>query len=93
MRLNPFPCVGMGRSNPPARLARHPSTSGRPAGALVMESTPHPEFLRRSDTESMCPLCFETVRADQFHTLSEMEQMHAAVCLQRPDSPLHNLFR
>ncbi len=48
---------------------------------------PDPQrFTRRSETESVCMLCFLTIRVDRLITLEEEEDIHADVCLMRPDS-------
>ncbi len=43
-------------------------------------------FTRRSETESTCMFCFLTIRADRYTPLQEAEEIHADVCLMRPDS-------
>ncbi len=58
-----------------------------------MSSQPDPDpqprrFTRRSETESICVFCSLTVRADRYVPLKEAEDIHADVCLMRPDSPL-----
>ena len=47
---------------------------------------PQSKFTRRSDTESVCIFCCLTVRADQYTKLEDVEEIHADVCLVRPDS-------
>ncbi|MGC2108384.1 MAG: hypothetical protein WA655_02640 [Candidatus Korobacteraceae bacterium] len=48
---------------------------------------PQPQkFNRRSETESVCKFCFSTVQADRYTPLQEAEDIHADVCLVRPDS-------
>lgn len=49
---------------------------------------PRPSFSRQSDKESICMFCFLTIRADRYTPLEEAEDIHADVCLVRPDSPL-----
>jgi len=44
------------------------------------------QFTRRSETESICRFCFQTVTADRYVPLEEAENIHADVCLIRPDS-------
>jgi len=38
------------------------------------------EFTRRSKTDSICMLCFLTVRADRHTLLEQAEQNHTAIC-------------
>ena len=48
---------------------------------------PDPQkFTRRSETESVCMFCFATIRTDRFVPLEEAEDIHADLCLLRPDS-------
>jgi len=49
---------------------------------------PNPQltFARRSENESVCMLCFLTVRADRYIPLEDAEDIHADVCLARPGS-------
>lgn len=44
------------------------------------------QFTRRSETESICMFCFLTIRADLCVPLEDVEDIHADVCLMRPDS-------
>jgi hypothetical protein len=45
-----------------------------------------PRFVARSETESVCIFCSSTIRADRYHPLQDAEDIHADVCLVRPDS-------
>ena len=60
------------------------------SGSFVMDKAntiqPQPRFARRSDAESVCAFCTATIRADQYRPLEEAEDIHADVCLVRPDS-------
>jgi hypothetical protein len=47
---------------------------------------PQPTFTRRSEKESVCVFCFLTIRSDDYTTLQDAEEIHADVCLVRPDS-------
>jgi hypothetical protein len=47
---------------------------------------PEPKFTRRSEKESICVYCFLTIRADSYTPLEYVEDIHADVCLVRPDS-------
>jgi len=38
------------------------------------------EFTRRSDKDSICMMCFQTVRPDRYTSLEQAEREHAAVC-------------
>ena len=38
-------------------------------------------FTRKSETESICTSCFNTVRADRYVPLDEAEDIHSDVCL------------
>ena len=44
------------------------------------------QFTRRSETESICRYCFVAVHADRYLPLEEAEDIHADLCLVRPDS-------
>ena len=47
---------------------------------------PDPQkFFRQSETESICMSCFLTIRTDRFIPLEEVEDIHADLCLMRPD--------
>lgn len=43
-------------------------------------------FTRQSDTESICIFCSVSIKADRYTVLEEAEDIHADVCLVRPDS-------
>jgi len=45
-----------------------------------------PEFIRRSETESICMHCFLTIRVKMPELLANEEREHRAICLQRPDA-------
>jgi len=45
-----------------------------------------PQFTRRSETESICMYCFQTIRTDRYAPLEYVEDIHADVCLQKPTS-------
>jgi hypothetical protein len=45
-----------------------------------------PEFTRRSETESTCLNCFQTVKTDRYAPLEEAESIHSDVCLQKHGS-------
>jgi hypothetical protein len=42
-----------------------------------------PEFIRRSESESICRYCSQTVRTDGYAPLEYVEDIHADVCLSR----------
>ena len=42
-----------------------------------------PEFTRRSERESVCTYCMQTVKTDAYAPLEKVESIHADVCLQR----------
>jgi len=46
-----------------------------------------PEFTRRSDTESICMVCYLTVRVELPDDLEIEERIHASVCSGKPDEP------
>jgi len=54
----------------------------------TLASKPQPEFIRRSDTESICMWCFMTLRVKQPEHLKQDELLHASLCIQRPDGPI-----
>ena len=43
-------------------------------------------FARRSETESVCIFCSTTIRTDRYRPLEDAEDIHADVCLVKPDS-------
>jgi len=49
---------------------------------------PKPIFNRRSETESICTFCSLTIRGDKYVSLGDAEEIHADVCLAKPDSPV-----
>jgi hypothetical protein len=55
---------------------------------------PHsePRFIRRSDTESTCTVCFRSISTERPAVLAEAEDIHADVCLARPDSQLNYIL-
>ncbi len=53
----------------------------------VNQESPKRDFVRRSETESICLLCYLTVRADPWNELEEAENIHLDVCSVQPDYP------
>jgi hypothetical protein len=51
-----------------------------------------PEFTRRSETESICTCCSQTIRADGYAPLEYVEDIHADVCLMRPGSAVRYII-
>ena len=51
-----------------------------------------PRFNRRSDTESICAFCFLLISGDRYTALEEAEDIHADVCLVRPDSAVRYIL-
>ena len=49
-------------------------------------------FIRRSDTESICTVCSSSIRTQQSTVLKVAEEIHADVCLARPDSQLQDFL-
>jgi len=47
---------------------------------------PSQEFTRKSEAESICMYCSQTIRTDRYTPLEEVEDIHADVCLQKPRS-------
>ena len=45
-------------------------------------------FVRRSDTESTCTICSRSITTERSTVLAIAEDIHADVCLARPDSQL-----
>ena len=39
-----------------------------------------PEFTRRTEADSICMLCYRTVRADRYTSLQQAEREHIALC-------------
>ena len=50
-------------------------------------SNTNPEFTRQSETESVCVHCTQTVKTDRYAPLEVVENIHADVCLHKPNSP------
>jgi len=50
------------------------------------------EFTRRSEAESICMYCFQTVKTDRYTPLEEAEDIHADVCLNKPGSALRYIL-
>ena len=46
--------------------------------------SPQPDFIRKSETESICMFCFLTIRAERNAPLEYLEDIHADVCLGKP---------
>ena len=46
------------------------------------------DFTRKSETESICLLCFSVVRADRYMNIELAERIHAENCLMGDNSPL-----
>ncbi|HTV65973.1 MAG TPA: hypothetical protein VMD98_10220 [Bryocella sp.] len=44
-------------------------------------------FTRKSEKESICTLCYSTVRADRYTTLELAEEIHSEVCPMGDNSP------
>jgi hypothetical protein len=51
-----------------------------------------PMFVRRSDTESICMLCSASIRTERATVLEVAEDIHADVCLIRPDSSVRYML-
>ncbi len=49
-------------------------------------------FTRKSETESTCMFCFQTVRTDRYVPLEEAEDIHADVCLVKPESSVRYML-
>ena len=45
------------------------------------------QFTRKSERESVCMYCFQTVKTDRYAPLEKAEDIHADVCLNKPTSP------
>ncbi len=62
----------------------------QPLGGSVSDpgkpDPPIEKFTRRSESESVCMFCFQTVRSDRYLPLEKAENIHADLCLLRPDS-------
>jgi len=54
-------------------------------------SDPNETFTRKSENESICRLCYSSVRADRYTSLEVAETIHAEVCLMGDNS--HFLFQ
>jgi hypothetical protein len=50
------------------------------------QPSPNQEFTRKSEAESVCMYCSQTIRTDRYTPLEELEDIHADVCLQKPRS-------
>ena len=51
-----------------------------------------PEFTRRSETESICVSCFQTIKTDRYAPLEYVEDIHADVCLMRAGSAVREII-
>jgi len=49
-------------------------------------------FIRRSDTESTCTICSRSITTERSTVLEVAEDIHADVCLARPDSQLNYIL-
>jgi hypothetical protein len=49
-------------------------------------SDPKEPFTRKSEKESICMLCFSSVRADRYTTLELAENIHSEICLMADNS-------
>jgi hypothetical protein len=49
-------------------------------------------FVRQSDTESICTSCSHSIRTERSTVLKVAEDIHADVCLARPDSQLQDFL-
>jgi hypothetical protein len=47
---------------------------------------PSEQFSRKSEAESVCLYCSQTIRTDRYTPLDEVEDIHADVCLQKHGS-------
>ena len=43
------------------------------------------QFTRKSEKESICAYCFQTVKTDRYAPLEKAEDIHADVCLSKPN--------
>ncbi len=50
-------------------------------GAYLQE-----DFYAKSETESICMCCYQTVRGDHFIPLEQAQELHSIACLMRPVS-------
>ena len=62
-----------------------------------MRNPEHPDpqplrFARKSETQSTCMFCFQTVRTDRYVPLEEAEDIHADVCLVKPESSVRYML-
>jgi len=48
--------------------------------SLAVSFGPGSQFTSRSETDSICMLCYRTVRADRYTSLKRAQREHAAVC-------------
>ncbi len=55
-------------------------------------STTQQCFVRESETESVCMACDATLRADPCLPIAVMEEIHADLCLIRPDSAARRIL-
>jgi hypothetical protein len=50
------------------------------------------DFKRKSETESICKHCSQTVRTDRYTALAVAEDIHADVCLVKAQSAMLYAF-
>ena len=58
------------------------------SGCFVSSSSnagPQPMFTRQSESESVCRFCSTTIRTDRYTPLDAVEEIHADVCLVKPE--------
>jgi hypothetical protein len=49
------------------------------------QSETNSQFTRKSAKESICTYCFQTVKTDRYAPLEKAEDIHADVCLSKPN--------
>jgi hypothetical protein len=51
------------------------------------------DFYTKSETESICMCCYQTVRADRYITLDMAQELHSIACLMRMATPVPYTLR
>ncbi|MGO9515440.1 MAG: hypothetical protein ACLPND_00185 [Candidatus Korobacteraceae bacterium] len=49
------------------------------------QSDTNSQFTRKSEKESICTYCFQTIKTDRYAPLEKVEDIHADVCLSKPN--------
>ena len=51
------------------------------------------DFYLKSETESICMCCYQTVRADRYISLDMAQELHSIACLMRGATPVPYILK